>query len=582
MQLPFHPSKLHAALGCLLLQCLPLSAAATQYYVAESGDDANAGTTTSAPWRDLGVAVGRLGDGDVLTVLGDYRITWPVGISKRAVTAPITINGLYTNDGAKHQILCQVSKTACIRVTSSSNLVFSNLRIDGSGGPASSLLHLQGSSRIQILNNGFTRAGAYSIWLDGWSGTDSHYVIGSNTFTNSVNTPIYLVNGNQLDVANNTVAGVSAGDGIVLVNASNSRVFGNKVSGLTQIVDKNGRDGIKLRPSTNVTVERNKVDDVTGSGIYLAAPYEGSTQRHKDIFVLRNTVTNTVLVNKGNNDPDCLGGGWPSALNASRVDGVTVEGNTVYRNHGEGITMNHATDGKVRLNNAHDNFGVNIYLNNAAKMVVDRNRAINNPRLQGYYRCGAPATGISLANETFKDEDNFVALDDIQLTNNILANSRHGINFFYDGGGHYHLGGLTNVRILNNTVYRSWKPMLEVIETHRHAGNAIQGNIWMPADTSVKAASVPAVGFDCRANLWWASAPLTSCAGHFDVAEDPLLANVTGLTAADFKITYGSPAIDSAFYSVMTPQPWWDHFGTPRTEGTPWDIGAHEFKKKAP
>jgi hypothetical protein len=39
---------------------------------------------------------------------------------------------------------------------------------------------------------------------------------------------------------------------------------------------------------------------------------------------------------------------------------------------------------------------------------------------------------------------------------------------------------------------------------------------------------------------------------------------------------------DAASYSIAMPPSWWDYFGATRAAGTRWDIGAHEFKKKAP
>lgn len=588
MPIHFRPSRLLAALGCLLLQCLPLTAAAEQYYVAESGSDANPGTSTSAPWRDLTTAVRRLSDGDVLTVLDEYHVTVPVKINKRAIKAPITINALATGMSKQRQIICALpdTDTACIRIENASQVVLSDLRVEGSRSPRASLVYAQNSDNIRVTGGDFRNAGVYGIWLDGRQPADHDYTIEHNRFVDSGNNPIYLLNTVGLKVTDNNIDKVSAGDGIVLVDVLNADVIHNTVRNLLQVVGLNGRDGIKIRPSENVLIQDNWVETVTGTGIYLIGPYGGS-KRHKNIRILHNTVTDAARVNMGKPDPDCIGGKWPSALNASRVDYVTLLDNTVYNNYGEGIALNHATQGTVRRNHAHDNFGVNIYLNNAAHMLVDRNDAINNPDLTAYYRCRAPATGISMANETFGEEDNFVALEVIQLSNNILVNGRHGINFFWKAeGGLYHPGGLSNVHILNNTVYRSWKTMLEIIDTDMHAENEIQSNIWVPGADTITAASVPTLGFDCRANLWWASGSLSSCTSLNDVVADPRFVQQGALKPEGYKIAYGSPAINAASYTEpeavrTSAHGWWDYFGTTRTEDDPWDIGAHEYRKKA-
>lgn len=580
--------KTTAAAVLLALQGLPLAAMAGHYYVSATGTADNSGPgTKEQPWGDLQRAISEaLQAGDTLTVLDTYPVTSRLRIAKNPIGAPITINGEASVPNGSFQLSCAVVRQTqeetpdCITIEDASNLVLAGLVIDGTATPEGSLVRIKRSHDIRVTGSTLKNSNVYGIYLDGARNVDHSEVFENNTFTNNKNTALYLVLGNNLTVFHNTVDTVTNGDGIVIVESIGATVTNNTVKNIRKVVNGQGKDGIKIRPSENLVIQGNWVENIAGSGIYLADPYDWAVRkRHAGVKVLDNTVTLVDRVNEGDGTPRCQGFGWPSALNVSRTDDALVQNNAVYRNFGEGITLNDATKVTVKQNDAHDNFGVNYYLNNASNSVVDQNQAINDPTLTAYFRCGAPAGGIGMANER-ADYDNHQPLSRLKVTNNIVVNSRFGINFYWEKSDHYHprsMTGLKKVDILNNTVHRTWENALAIVDTGNHSGNRVQSNIWAPDASTWPVAKVPAVGFDCLANLWWASTSTGDCASKADVVADPQFANANDNSPKGHMLAAGSPAIDAAQYSTVMPSIWHDYFGNKRAWST-WDIGAHEFK----
>ncbi|HEX5684322.1 MAG TPA: right-handed parallel beta-helix repeat-containing protein [Ideonella sp.] len=581
--------KTLATAGLLALQGLPSAAVAAHYYVSASGTADNSGPgTREQPWGNLQRAITDvLQAGDTLTVVGHYTVNSRVLIVKNPSGQAITINGEPLVPGGGHQLTCAVPRRTqdtdptpdCIAIEDSSNLVLANLVLDGTSTPEGSLIRIKRSHHIRVSDSKLQHSNVYGIYLDGQRNVDHSDVFERNEFINNKNTALYLMLGNNLTVSRNLIDTVTDGDGIVIVEAVGATVANNTVRNVRKVVGSQGKDGIKIRPSENVVIQGNHVENIAGSGIYLADPYDWAIRkRHAGVKVLDNTVTLVARVNEGDGTPRCQGFGWPSALNVSRTDDAIVQNNSVYRNYGEGITLNDATRATVKLNDAHDNFGVNYYLNNASNSVVDRNESINDPTLTDFFRCGAPAGGIGMANER-ADYDNHQPLSRLRITNNIVVNSRFGINFYWEKSDHYHprsMTGLKKVDILNNTVSRTWENALAIVDTGNHTGNHVQSNIWK-TDSAWPVAKVPAVGFDCLANLWWAPTSPGACASHADVLADPQFIDANGSSPKEYMLAAGSPAIDAAQYSIVMPSIWHDYFGTKRALSA-WDIGAHEYK----
>lgn len=590
-----------AALALVGLQALHVSAAAAQYYVDQSSTLPGAGDgSTTNPWKDLQWGISKLKAGDTLRIRNRYVILTPITITKKgAFDARINI----TTDGplpAFPNVVCSTARDQhCIKIADSSHVTLSGLFIDGIETPpplnmgSVALVYLRKNNNVKLIGNRFEHAFDFAVWLDGAlnysNGTsyDRYNSIEDNVFYWNHNTPMYLRNSQNLLVQRNTVDTVIKGDGLVVAGEKNIDVTidANTVTKVeSRTWDGNGRDGIKIRPpSEGVVIQRNHVNTVSGVGIYFIDAGKGNPPlRHKRAKIIDNEVTNAALINRGNNDPDCNLGGWPSALNAAHTDDVLIDLNRVYQNYGEGITLNSVTLGTVTRNSAHDNFGVNFYLNNAADSTVDRNQGINTPGLTAYYRCGAPAGGISMANET-GEVPNLVLLTNIAISNNILVNSRFGISYYWDnkvddhGNPYYHAESrLQNVQVQNNTIYRTWRSALSAVARPDHNNNRIESNIWAQVSVSDPVANLPLTGFACTANLWWATTSSASCASKADVFGDPRFVKAAGSSVDDYKIQSGSPAADAAVYTSVMPSSWHDYFGNTRRQGYAWDIGAHE------
>ena len=84
------PSTVRAAIGGVLLLSLPLGAAATSYFVSESGNDSNAGTQ-AAPWRTIQKAANTVAAGDTVVLMDGTYTEGSIGFNRSGTAAkPIT------------------------------------------------------------------------------------------------------------------------------------------------------------------------------------------------------------------------------------------------------------------------------------------------------------------------------------------------------------------------------------------------------------------------------------------------------------------------------------------------------------
>ena len=93
-------------------------------------------------------------------------------------------------------------------------------------------------------------------------------------------------------------------------------------------------------------------------------------------------------------------GSWGSGIKgAVGAENLTVRGNTVYNNCGEGIALTRVIGGSVTGNTVYDNFSVNIYVDNSNGVTVSDNKTICIDTK--YFRNGSPARGVTLAAEYY-------------------------------------------------------------------------------------------------------------------------------------------------------------------------------------
>jgi hypothetical protein len=86
------------ALAGLLVS--PLAASASTYYVSVGGNDANAGTSSGAPWATIAKANSTLRAGDVCVVMPGTYSTTIKPVASGTLLSRITYVGSITNPGA--------------------------------------------------------------------------------------------------------------------------------------------------------------------------------------------------------------------------------------------------------------------------------------------------------------------------------------------------------------------------------------------------------------------------------------------------------------------------------------------------
>lgn len=341
-------------------------------------------------------------------------------------------------------------------------------------------------------------------------------------------------------------AQMSAGTTLVYI-ASNYFVF-------QDIELRNAKgNGISLENCSNVTISNITVHDSVNSGMCIGKGDLASTHH---ITVQNSTVYNNCHMN----DPHTLNGGWPGALVVGGGNNVTFKNNTVYKNQGEGMIFYLADSCRATSNISHDNYGPNMYIDNATNCVIERNMlySTNDP---AYFRGGTPCAGIQFANEPYAIQN---ISHDISIINNILVSNNVG--FYY---GSYGLGGgLKNFTFANNSIYMSRAEMIHVdADTH---SNAIFSNNISYQRTGGTQTVLPGTltGISFSKNLW-NGAPAGSAAAAGDINADPKFVNAGSTVATDYSVQAGSPvkSAGATLASVTN-----DFAGTARSQ--PMDVGA--------
>ncbi len=324
-----------------------------------------------------------------------------------------------------------------------------------------------------------------------------------------------------------------------------------------------------------VTVTGLEVRNSSGTGLALWAAHDilihGNlvhNSQYQGIWVGGNTLSITIDGNRIEdngliNAPRTMNGGWPSGISLDHVSNITVTGNLVRRNYGEGIGMVSSENVKVSTNSVLDNFSAGIYCDNCGSVEIDRNFvATSDP---AYYRKGYPSTCIEVANEV----NTQVKLTDIAITNGVYINCGHA--FEYGKWQGIQGGGVRRLRFLNNTVWHSSLAMVKVDPDQNQFGNEFANNVFFQAGSaplSMITAAEASNAFQFHHNAWFGGSA-GSASGPNDVNADPQLVHPGTFDARDYRLRSDSRLVragaDLATVSV-------DFDGMPRS--TPYSIGA--------
>lgn len=297
----------------------------------------------------------------------------------------------------------------------------------------------------------------------------------------------------------------------------------------------------------------------------------------------------------------CHNGGWPSVVNMT-AEGDVVIGNTIHENWGEGIGA-YGTAHVVADNVLHDNYSVEIYVNNIEDSVIERNFVysdeiatfqrlyypdgqgcpLNDPeacKCSTLNKIGAGAVGIGLANE----DPNATRLANNRVVNNIVVGKRRtGIQLTsWAGSGP---GDMQDTLVAHNTVVCEAESEVLRIKGATPASDAVKGrvmnNIFYQRRTDRPTAQIAyAVDLEFAANNWFGGdgTPFALGTSPTDVFADPMLVQAQGSqppAPVDYMLGANSPDIDAGapIAGAAVTQ---DYFGGPRPIGAAADIGAHE------
>ena len=270
--------------------------------------------------------------------------------------------------------------------------------------------------------------------------------------------------------------------------------------------------------------------------------------------------------------------GSPSCVSAAKpygsgtiVHNAVIQNNTVYNCWGEGISTWLADGTVIQDNISYDNFSVNLYVNNARNVVVQRNLVYNSPNNPNHY-ANVQHGAFTLADEVIPSNDLIHSSSNNSVVNNMIYNAEFCM-FCWTSVANT---GLRNVLIANNTIVGNFSTADLQTSSGRVVNNSslifnniVTGNVFIPSST----------GLNISHNLW-GTTPQMSIQGTGNMVRAPLLAGTTAgripshgqLTADYFRVLSSSPALraGTAVSSVTT-----DFFMTPRSP-TP-SIGATEL-----
>jgi parallel beta-helix repeat protein len=329
--------------------------------------------------------------------------------------------------------------------------------------------------------------------------------------------------------------------------------------------------GIFLYNADNIKVRWNKVHGSQAAGINASTSSSSARGTTHDIRIEGNRVYDNVRQNVTG-----TAGSWQQGLSAFRANNVQIIGNSVYENFGEGVDYIMSSNGLISENRIRDNFSINLYLDNAGDTVVERN-FIHSYGYTQFYRGGDPASGIGMATETYYE--NGVAalnpLNNLRIVNNIILRASNGITY----GNWESDGGLHNTLIANNTVYGAKYYDLYLQNGHTgsnvHDTTRVENNIFVQDLSTKNYASAPTVGITYAYNAWYGGNSSSRITGGGDINSNPLFAELGGWDDFDYKLTTGSPCINTGTTQTAFNNDFFSSTAV-RSSGT-WDIGADEF-----
>lgn len=311
----------------------------------------------------------------------------------------------------------------------------------------------------------------------------------------------------------------------------------------------------------DVEVIDNNIQHCQQSGIY--AGFNRLMDPVRDLLFEGNMIQHCVQMNQ--KQPRTR---WSFGLGAGLSKNVTIRKNNVSQCYGEGIGLYLSDQGLIEQNIIHDNYSVNLYLDNTTNTRVTRN-LVYTTNDKKFYRFNHPASGIQIANENYRGFSNPSSHN--VITNNILT----GNYFAFCYGSYQRGGGLRHTVFANNTAYGATGSLLQINADNGHKNSRIVNNIFKQVGgVRITAIQGPTNEIEFRNNLWHGGVPHQVARGTGDIYADPLLINGGSLSAEDYRLQNNSPARNAG---IKTKETYQDFGGKQRLNNI--DLGAWKFEQ---
>lgn len=555
----------------------------TTYYVAKSGSNGNGGLTYATAKLTVGAGIGLLGSGDTLKIgTGTYYENF-TQFDTWSPAAVITIR-----DNADGSVILDSSSTNGLSWSLDSGNLWKAT--------------LPNSVTAVIVNNRNT-----------WPEFSKAAVVDDRWYYDSATTTLYLqVTEHTTPASQDTIVvpnPVSTVQGIYMNNASNFTFLNLEIRGAS---------GYGIFPSgtlSGITVDGCLIrhNRSTGVGVVVGN---------------NNIVQNCSITNNGlkNWPRGSFGGGWATGVQfVAPGAGNVCQYNTVWFNHGEGVSVSFPGTGSVTINNntIYDNWSANIYLDNApnnsvyANLIYATTRDISTPGVGDFYNNANPPDYSNFVKflrpiGVLTGDENGPNCSGNSIYNNLILACRHGFAHNAAVAG----SGIKTTTFVFNTIILSADQSAALdnrcfqllYNSGNNSGSLFQDNLLIirngttgPGQYFIVGTNDPAhvadnfKGLTIDHNLCYNPTAHTNAYQWFDdggsgtdlsqagwvavagaahgggdVLTDPLLVDYTTLVALDKKLTAGSPAIGAGVATSVTT----DYLGTGRPN--PPAIGAFE------
>ncbi len=322
-------------------------------------------------------------------------------------------------------------------------------------------------------------------------------------------------------------------------------------------------EGLEIKRSSTACVQVDG-NNITLRSLVVHDCLQFGVRIKSQNVVLANSLIYATVTENLNGVQLVTGGTWNSAVRVG-IGGknVTIRNNSVYDNWGEGIAVTRGSFVNIYDNLVHDNFSQNIYIDNSYDVNIERNFVYSLDPV--YYRAGAPANCIAMADEVYTGWG--AQLARIRIVNNIAAFCKIGIGYTYT---ELTDGGMDTATIAHNTIWGNQVNAIRVLAGPRTGNSVIANNIIQQSSGSMTSIA-PTTGITYKNNFW--VNPIRGIkSGPGDRTGEVRLASTPGTLPESYRLSGSSPAIaGGASLGVAN-----DFESKPR--GPLYDMGAIQYE----